>query len=122
MMSQVLDLEDELGNWPRLTAQNLHPFRLKVKELRYILQLDEKGDPAFIKSLGQVKDAIGDWHDWTELQAIAGKVVDHAQECRLIKIIRTTTREKLEDAVALSEKIRHRYLQHLNVTTMPRAT
>jgi CHAD domain-containing protein len=122
MMSQVLDLEDELGNWPRLTAQNLHPFRLKVKELRYILQLDEKADLAFIKSLGQVKDAIGEWHDWTELQAVAGQVLDHGQECPLIKVIRTTTRDKLGDAVAVAEKIRHRYLQPAKVTAMPRAS
>src|SRR5262249_25405154 len=121
MMSQVLDLEDQLGNWPRLTAQNLHPFRLKVKELRYILQLDEKADSAFIRNLGQVKDAIGEWHDWTELQAIAGKVIDHEQDCPLMKVIRTTTREKLGDAVAVTEKIRHRYLQPIRVITMPHA-
>ena len=34
----------ELSNWPRLNEDNLHSFRLKVKELRSVLQLLADGD------------------------------------------------------------------------------
>jgi len=62
-MAVSLQLEAELGVWPKLRADNLHPFRLKVKELRYILQLAEDSDSAFIETLGEVKDTIGAWHE-----------------------------------------------------------
>jgi CHAD domain-containing protein len=32
-------LIDELISWPALSVRNLHDFRIKVKELRYVLQL-----------------------------------------------------------------------------------
>ncbi len=37
-------LSDELSAWPRLTVANMHSFRLKVKELRYILQLVDQSN------------------------------------------------------------------------------
>ena len=40
--SGALELYRELQEWPKLNRKNLHPFRLKVKELRYVLQLSGK--------------------------------------------------------------------------------
>ena len=58
----------------RLNRNNLHPYRLKVKELRNVLQLSNRADDIeFVEKLGQVKDAIGDWHDWEELVRIPRK-------------------------------------------------
>lgn len=37
--SAAANVVRELGEWPPLNAENIHAFRLKVKELRYILQL-----------------------------------------------------------------------------------
>jgi CHAD domain-containing protein len=49
----------------QLRKSNLYQYRLKVKELRNLLQLAEDADQqAFIDRLGEVKDAIGEWHDW----------------------------------------------------------
>jgi CHAD domain-containing protein len=45
----------------RLTRKNLHPYRLKVKELRNILRrADGPSRPRFVDDLRKVKDAIGE--------------------------------------------------------------
>jgi CHAD domain-containing protein len=68
-------LMDELSGWPQFSAENLHAFRIKVKELRYVLQLAGAADPRFVRALEKAKARIGDWHDWLELSRIAGEVL-----------------------------------------------
>lgn len=99
----------ELSEWPRLNASNLHPFRLKIKELRYILELAEHENKRFVDALGDVKDAIGEWHDWSELSRIAAGVLKHGSRCPLMKQVRSNTKEKLENALAVSNAFRKQY-------------
>ena len=70
----------ELGEWTPLDAGNMHEFRLKVKQLRYTLQLDAQADPALVEALGDVQRRIGDWHDWHQLAEIAREVLDSANK------------------------------------------
>ena len=65
----------ELGGWQPLDAGNLHGFRLKVKELRYTLQLDADADAGLVEALGDVQRRIGDWHDWQQFKEIARQVL-----------------------------------------------
>ena len=67
---------EELRNWPKLSAQNLHDFRIKIKELRYMLQLFDVTDPELMKALENAKVRIGAWHDLEELHKIAVEVLD----------------------------------------------
>src|SRR5262249_37589227 len=61
-MARTLKLSTDLQSPARLNRKNLHAYRLKVKELRDVLQLSEQeGDGEFLSKLGDVKDAIGDW-------------------------------------------------------------
>jgi CHAD domain-containing protein len=110
-MSLALQLSGELAKWAPLDKSNLHPFRLKVKELRYILQLSDHPDAEFVESLGEVKDAIGEWHDWEELGGIAEKVLDHGAGCSVMKLIRSTARKKFDHALAIANRMRHQYLE-----------
>ena len=103
--ARALTLSAELGRWPRLTARNLHPFRLKVKELRNILKLSGDDD-VLMEKLGEVKDAIGGWHDWTELGGIADRVLDHGQNCELREQIRAETKRRFDKALTLANRIR----------------
>ena len=73
--SSAMDVVRELGDWKPLDAGNLHEFRLKVKQLRYTLQLDASADPALVEALGDVQRRIGDWHDWQQLEEIAREVL-----------------------------------------------
>jgi CHAD domain-containing protein len=104
----ALELSGELANWPKLSATNLHPFRLKVKELRNVLQLSGKKD-TLVDSLGEVKDKIGEWHDWTELAEIAQDVLRHSNRCEVMKQIRWRAKQQFQAALASANQLREKY-------------
>jgi CHAD domain-containing protein len=107
--AQSLRLTGELEAWPTLTAKNLHPYRLKVKELRYVLQLGED-DEAFIDSLTEVKDRIGAWHDWSVLASIAEELLDHDAGAVLLAQIRSKIRQEFKKAITASGTMQRNYL------------
>src|SRR5204863_3440123 len=81
----AIRLSAQLAAPPRLNKTNLHPYRLKVKELQNILLMAEAPSrPRFVEDLGDVKDAIGEWHDYAELVGIASKLLDHRGNCALL--------------------------------------
>jgi CHAD domain-containing protein len=102
-------LISELGHWPDLNAGNLHMFRIRIKELRYMLELSDEADQTLIASLGTVKDAIGEWHDWVELLRIAQKVLDAEADGGNLKRLEDIVNERLESAVATANQLRERY-------------
>jgi CHAD domain-containing protein len=106
--AEALHLSGELANWPDFSARNLHPFRLKVKELRYVLELAGEDDN-LTERLGEVKDEIGEWHDWTELSEIAKKELSSCKHCRVLGQIEKTAKRKLETAVRSAQRLRTRY-------------
>jgi CHAD domain-containing protein len=111
IMAKALALSSELNTPARLSRSNLHPYRLKVKELRNVLQLsDQPGDKEFLEKLGEVKDAIGEWHDWEELIGIATQLLDHGTSCKLMKDLRDTSNSKYERALSLTDNLRSNYL------------
>ena len=111
-VARTLDLSSELEEWPRLQADNLHPFRLKVKELREVLRLSsDDSDRRVIDALGEVKDAIGEWHDWTELAAIAAKALRDKGRSPLSRHIASVVRKKLGHALALATRLRAEFFQ-----------
>lgn len=106
----ALELSAEVANWPKLNAKNLHSFRLKVKELRYVLQLSGQ-ESELVEMLGEVKDKIGEWHDWTELSAIAEDLLQHSGRCDVQEQIRAGARERFQKAMALANRVREEYFQ-----------
>jgi CHAD domain-containing protein len=107
----ALKLATELENPSTLNKNNLHAYRLKVKELRNLLQFaDNPGNQAFIDALDEVKDAIGEWHDWEELIAIADDLLDHGPGCRLLQELKTISARKYERALSLANKMRRDFL------------
>lgn len=109
-MASSLQIEQELRDWPKLNENNIHPFRLKVKELRYVLQLGEDSDSKLIAALGGVKDQIGLWHDWNELAGIAGEVLDHGSKCPIVTQIHVRTRQEFQKALDSANAFRSQYL------------
>jgi CHAD domain-containing protein len=108
----ALKLSFELATPLHLNRTNLHPYRLKVKELRNVLQMAErKNDDPFVDDLGEVKDAIGAWHDWEELVSIASDVLDHGPKCQLIREMKAIAETKYEQALKVAEKLRGKYLR-----------
>ncbi len=56
-----------------LPPRQLHAFRLECKRLRYLAEADGRGLAALGAQLKRVQDAIGLWHDWSELAQRAGR-------------------------------------------------
>jgi len=108
--AQVLELTAGLSEPANLTKSNLHPFRLKVKELRDALSMaGGTGDSRFAGALGQCKNAIGEWHDCEELIAVAEKTLDHRPPCPLLQELKTISKQKFDSALTIAEKLRTDY-------------
>jgi CHAD domain-containing protein len=93
----------------------LHLYRLKVKQLRYVLEL-APDHPKFVADLGEAKDAIGEWHDWEELIAIANEVLDHGSNCMLMRKLKETADSKFAFAHRVAENLRRNYLKSSSTT------
>jgi CHAD domain-containing protein len=104
-------LARELAEWPRLSEQNIHDFRLKVKAIRYILQLDANADPELVSDLGSVQRRIGDWHDWEQLAEIAHEFLEPERDRALLARIDETMRQKLSRALADANTLRRQHLR-----------
>ena len=107
----ALELTNELSKPATLNKTNLHPYRLKVKELRNVLQMAENPNEDFIKILGEVKDAIGEWHDWEELIAIAEDLLQDVSGCEVMRELKATSEQKYQSALALTNRMRREYLR-----------
>jgi CHAD domain-containing protein len=106
----ALRVAGELSTWRRLSASNLHLFRLKVKEMRNILQLSGE-DNELTERLAELKDQIGEWHDWTELDAIAKNVLSGCKSCKVIAEIEHIAKQKLETALKAAQQLRSKYFE-----------
>jgi CHAD domain-containing protein len=109
-MADAMRISGELSSWPRLSSENLHAFRLKVKEMRYVLQLSGD-DSELTERLGEVKDQIGEWHDWTELDAIAKRILSDCKHCKVIGQIEQIGKQKLESALKGAQQLRSIYFE-----------
>ena len=108
-MASALQMQQELRDWPKLTEKNIHSFRLKVKQLRYLLEVAQNKDAKLVDVLGEVKDQIGLWHDWNELGTIAGEALDDDSKCPVTVQIRTRTERELEKALKSANALRMQY-------------
>jgi uncharacterized protein YcgL (UPF0745 family) len=98
-------LATRLQQWPKLHQANLHDFRKAVKELGYMMQVLDGSDEEKIARFAQVKDAVGEWHDWLELQHAAAEVLG-AQDHPILVEIRKRTREQLRHAMTVANGLR----------------
>jgi CHAD domain-containing protein len=109
-MTKAAHLSSALHQPARLTQNNLHPYRLKVKELRDVLLLSNPhGNKGFLDELGAIKDAIGEWHDSEELVEIAMESLDHGPTCKLIEHLRAERGSRLEHALSLIRRLRKKH-------------
>jgi CHAD domain-containing protein len=107
----ALRLSEELASPHTLQKKNLHPYRLKVKELPDVLQMAEKPvNEKFIDALGKCKDAIGEWHDWEELVRIAEKVLKDGKTSELLPALKAIVAKKYQAALAVTNKMRVHFI------------
>jgi CHAD domain-containing protein len=106
----ALQLCGELTAWPRLTVANMHPYRLKVKQLRYTLQMAEGNDSTFVNMLQETTDAIGEWHDWSQLLEITTEVLKRHPKCSVLNAIRSAASAKRHQALHIANTMRKKSL------------
>jgi len=113
---QAKRLAHRLAEWPPLDEENLHRFRVKLKELRYTLQLDAHADPGFVAALGSAQRSIGDWHDWRQLSTMVQEFIEphrlppdqhHSLMARIDEILS----KKLARSLAATKALRREYLR-----------
>ena len=104
------ELTAELESWPKISSANIHHFRLKVKELRYVLQALPDADQAFQDALAAVKDQIGEWHDWQQLALVASQALSEPSDAALLAEIKKTAQKKLRQAKAVANAMRDHWL------------
>ena len=113
----------ELKDPARLQRSNLHPYRLKVKEVRNLLQMSATTEQQqFTDKLGDVKDAIGEWHDWEVLLALAENVLDHGKDCMLTRDLGRIVGNKYEAALTLTQSMRRDFLRISDRRSKSKAT
>lgn len=99
-------LKAELAVPRRFGKNNLHAFRLKVKELRNILEIAKAPQTKLVARLGAAKDAIGEWHDWEMLATIAGEALDRNQARKLTAQLKEITKNRYREALLLAAALR----------------
>jgi CHAD domain-containing protein len=110
--SAAMQSSAELATYGSLNRGNLHEYRLKLKELRNILQMGEDAPKKeFVESLEKIKDEIGEWHDWEELNSIAVKILDHSAGCKLQRQLKGITQQKYESALSSANKLQRTYFR-----------
>jgi len=113
--SAAMQSSAELATYSSLNRGNLHEYRLKLKELRDILQMgEETRKEEFVESLGKIKDEIGEWHDWEELNSIAAKILNHSAGCKLQRQLKEITQQKYESALSSAKKLQKTYFRPLS--------
>jgi CHAD domain-containing protein len=113
----------QLQRFATLTRRNLHQFRKSGKQLRYLLQMTTPRDQSFVDALSEMQTAIGEWHDWQELLAIAKDVLTHGANCGLLRELQLHADESFDRALKSATTVRRR-LQKGTVTPLhvvPRA-
>jgi CHAD domain-containing protein len=115
--SAAMQSSAELATYGSLNRGNLHEYRLKLKELWDILQVgEETRKETFVESLGKIKDDIGEWHDWEELNSIAAKILDHSAGCKLQRQLKEIAQQKYESALSSANKLQKAYFRPLSGT------
>lgn len=108
--SSAVEVLSEIAEPKQLSRSNLHRYRIKVKQLRNLLRIADDGDShGFIERLGEVKDAIGEWHDWEELVAMAREILDHPR-CGLIAQLKQKANRHFDYALGLTKNMRKQFL------------
>lgn len=108
--SVALAISGRLSTYARLDRTNLHPYRIEVKQLRYMLQLAESPDTRLMDDLGKTKDMIGEWHDWCELESLARELFDNS---KIAAAIHAIADRKFDTALTIATDLQKKYFATL---------
>jgi len=108
---------------PNLNAENLHEFRKRVKNVRYVAEIAGTGDPLATRQLAalrRMQSAAGVWHDWQTLAKRAGRTLrSRNKDGGLAELLVTLAEESLEKALEVCRRTTERLLNEGAETEPP---
>jgi CHAD domain-containing protein len=84
-----------------LTSEQLHRYRITTKRARYVAEFAPKSPEAeqLIVQLKRAQDALGDWHDWLNLEQTAAQRLGDVHQSSLVAVLHNLAGAKFRKAV-----------------------
>jgi CHAD domain-containing protein len=106
------------SKYPNLDADNLHEYRKRLKQARYLVEISATVDPLakrLAAAFKRIHNAAGEWHDWQELANKAGRVLTgHGKHDGLIPVLEALAEKALHRARGQSQHTAARFLKKLS--------
>jgi len=96
-----------------LREENLHAYRVETKQARYVAEMagaDRRGQKV-VAELKRMQDAVGEWHDWLELNQRAKELLKPRPESALMSALENIQRAKFREAIAVCTDVRRVVLE-----------
>ncbi len=97
--------------YPPLSADNLHQFRMECKRIRYLAEIESDHPAAeqVVNLFKRIQDAIGEWHDWVNLEQTAEEVLA-SPNSPLLAAVRAGKQAKFNEALRVTGDVKIRVL------------
>jgi len=103
--------------YPNLNADNLHEYRKRLKQARYLVEISATVDPLakrLAAAFRRIHYAAGEWHDWQELANKAGRVLSgHGKQDGLIPVLEALAEKALQQARVQCRRTAARFLKNV---------
>lgn len=115
----ALDKFADIANeYTVLNEDNLHPFRIACKRVRYLAELgDTREASTIVVECRRAQDAIGTWHDAVMLTQRAERLFSKNRS-PLVAVLYTTQSAKLTDAFRIAAEVKKK-LQQFRASMRP---
>lgn len=94
-----------LASTGKVEESNAHEFRVRVKRLRDMLGFCDNASQETLAKLGELKDLLGEWHDWQELQLLAKDALQSPADQRFVHALQRVTKIKLTRALRFANQL-----------------
>lgn len=105
LLAMIAHLPEE---FPELNAETLHPYRKRIKGLRYLAEISAAADPLAGRqaaTLKRMQAAAGRWHDWQALAQEAERAFHGSTKAEgLSKLLEARAQESLKEALGLCRR------------------
>jgi CHAD domain-containing protein len=101
------------SRYATLNQANLHQYRLACKEARYIAELapDDSNKEFVLTEFKRIQDAVGEWHDWTELCSRAETIINGEGHSALLSAMRNIAGARFIEAQRVTAQARAELLE-----------
>jgi CHAD domain-containing protein len=105
------------GELPNLDAGNLHEYRKRLKQARYLAEISAAADPLakrLAAAFRRINNAAGEWHDLQELARKADRFLPgHGNKDGLIPVLEALEEKALQRALIQCRRTAARFLKNV---------